>query len=108
MHGMSKYYKTIGKIMKTYKFKQESYNNIGAEFTHNRKTYMLGFDHSKNPVLYICTGSGEPICEVPVNDNDKFMGFDASTWEWLDIIAYYATSKKANLHFRDAFNNMFR
>lgn len=53
MHSMSKYYKTIGKIMKTYKFKQESYNNIGAEFTHNRKTYMLGFDHSKNPVLYI-------------------------------------------------------
>lgn len=94
--------------MKTYKFKQESYNNFGAEFRHNRKTYMLGFDHGNNPILYICSGDGEPICEVPVNDGDVFKGFDAASWAWADIVSYYATYKHHNLHLRQAFNNMFR
>lgn len=94
--------------MKTYKFKQESYNNFGAEFRHNRKTYMLGFDHGNNPILYICSGDGEPICEVPVNDGDVFKGFDAASWAWADIVEYFSPHKTNNWHLRQAFNNMFR
>lgn len=94
--------------MKTYKFKQESYNNVGAEFRHNRKTYMLGFNHQNNPILYVCTGDGEPICEVTVNDSDIFTGFGSSKWSWHDIVQYYSINKALGTHWRTAFNNMFR
>lgn len=94
--------------MKTYKFKQKSYNNLGAEFRHNRQTYMLGFNHTKDPVLYCCSSDGEPICEVPVNDSDIFTGFDSANWAWADIVEYYANNKAVNGHLPSAFNNMFR
>lgn len=94
--------------MKKYKFKQESYNNLGAEFEHNRKIYMLGFDHGKNPVLYVCTVSGEPICEIAVNDDDEFTGFGSSNWHWHDIVIYYAINKALGTHLTTAFKNMFK
>ena len=93
--------------MKTYKFKQESYNNFGAEFRHNRKTYMLGFDHGNNPILYVCSSDGEPICEVSVNDDDEFIGFGTSNWHWHDIKRYYAINKALGTHLTTAFKDMF-